>query len=122
YDGVSLNGWRVYDGLLVHWRPDDWVLKYDGQATGDDPNLWTQESWEDFQLIVDWRWPGAAERTMPRPVVLRSGVHARNDDGSENQVEVPLADSGIYLRGSPKAQVNIWQWPICSGEIWGYRT
>jgi hypothetical protein len=35
---------------------------------------------------------------------------------------VPIADSGIYLRGSSKAQINIWQWPIGSGEIWGYRT
>ena len=33
-----------------------------------------------------------------------------------------MADSGIYLRGSSKAQVNIWQWPVGSGEIWGYRT
>jgi len=31
-------------------------------------------------------------------------------------------DSGIYLRGSPKSQINIWNWPVGSGEIWGYRT
>jgi hypothetical protein len=36
---------------------------------------------------------------------------------------VPAAgDSGIYLRGSAKSQVNIWNWPVGSGEIWGYRT
>jgi hypothetical protein len=32
------------------------------------------------------------------------------------------ADSGIYLRGDTKAQVNIWCWPIGSGEVYGYRT
>jgi hypothetical protein len=31
-------------------------------------------------------------------------------------------DSGIYLRGSSKAQVNIWNWPVGSGEVYGYRT
>ena len=32
------------------------------------------------------------------------------------------ADSGIYLRGSSKAQANIWNNPLGSGEVWGYRT
>lgn len=31
-------------------------------------------------------------------------------------------DSGIYLRGSSKCQVNIWCNPLGSGEVWGYRT
>jgi len=31
-------------------------------------------------------------------------------------------DSGIYLRGSSKSQVNIWCSPMGSGEVWGYRT
>ena len=35
---------------------------------------------------------------------------------------MPDSDSGIYLRGSSKAQVNIWCWPIGSGEVYGYRT
>jgi hypothetical protein len=36
--------------------------------------------------------------------------------------EVPDAgDSGIYLRGNSKSQVNMWSWPIGSGEVYGYR-
>jgi len=31
-------------------------------------------------------------------------------------------DSGIYLRGQAKSQVNIWCTPMGSGEVWGYRT
>ena len=31
-------------------------------------------------------------------------------------------DSGIYLRGSSKAQVNIWCSELGSGEVYGYRT
>jgi len=31
-------------------------------------------------------------------------------------------DSGIYLRGQGKSQVNIWCNAMGSGEVWGYRT
>lgn len=31
-------------------------------------------------------------------------------------------DSGIYLRGQTKSQVNIWCNAMGSGEVWGYRT
>jgi len=55
------------------------------------------------------------------PVILPSGDYATNDDGSRKMVEVSDAgDSGIFLR-TAKAQVNIWCWPIGSGEVWGYR-
>ncbi len=31
-------------------------------------------------------------------------------------------DSGVYLRGQSKSQVNIWCHNMGSGEVWGYRT
>ncbi|MCF7675869.1 MAG: DUF1080 domain-containing protein, partial [Akkermansiaceae bacterium] len=37
-------------------------------------------------------------------------------------LEVEELDSGIYLRGSSKSQVNLWNWPVGSGEVYGYRT
>jgi hypothetical protein len=43
-------------------------------------------------------------------------------DGKDEMVEIDDADSGIYLRGSPRSQVNIWMWPVGSGEVYGYRT
>lgn len=36
------------------------------------------------------------------------------------EIDYP-GDSGIYLRGNSKSQVNIWNWPIGSGEVYGYR-
>lgn len=58
-----------------------------------------------------------------RPVILPNGDSALNDDGSPKEVEVADAgDSGIYLRGNSKSQVNIWCWPVGSGEVYGYRT
>ena len=37
-------------------------------------------------------------------------------------IAVPNTDSGVFLRGQHKSQVNIWCWPVGSGEVWGYRT
>ena len=122
YNGVDLSGWKTHGGLIGHWEPNDWRLRYDGKATGDDKHLWTKESFGDCELIVDWRWNGKYEETKQRPVVLPDGSHALNADGSDKLIDVPVADSGIYLRGSSKSQINIWQWPVGSGEIWGYRT
>src|SRR5262249_18094028 len=46
----------------------------------------------------------------------------KNADGKIVTVEIEDADSGIYLRGTDKCQINIWCWPAGSGEVWGYRT
>ena len=121
YNGSDLSGWQVHKGLVGHWQPSDWTLKYDGQAEGDPKDLWTQDSFRDFELIVDWRWNGAYEKTTKQPVVLPNGDYEKNPDGSTHEIDVPKADSGIFLR-SDAAQVNIWQWPIGSGELWDFRT
>lgn len=118
YTGVDLKGWKSEAATAQHWKPKDWVLAYDGQG-GD---LWTEKSYRDFQMIVDWRLPRPPVDT-PRPVFGPDGLDARNDDGSPVMQVVPDAgDSGIYLRGNSKSQVNIWCWPSGSGEVWGYRT
>jgi hypothetical protein len=56
------------------------------------------------------------------PIILPDGSHKKEADGKEVKVEIEDVDSGIYLRGQADAQVNIWMWPVGSGEVWGYRT
>jgi hypothetical protein len=121
YTGVDLAGWKMDDAHRGHWRATDWILDYDGKCESPDPHLWTTKEYRNFVLICDWRLP-----MKPRPkkfdVILPNGDEVRNDDGSIKQVELDDAgDSGIYLRGSEKAQVNITCKPIGSGEISGYR-
>jgi len=121
YNGLDLRGWRQVLGNEGHWNAKDWILDYDGKATGEDKNLWTQEEFGNFVLIVDWRLPDKPE-VENVPVILPNGSEATDSDGK--QVTVPVmdaGDSGIYLRGSSKSQINIWNWPVGSGEIWGYR-
>ena len=124
YNGLDLRGWRLPQGSRGHWQAKDWILDYDGksQARGDDRHLWTEKSFKNFVLIVDWKLP-AEPKVDHVPVILPDGSTLKDEKGEEITVPVMDAgDSGIYLRGKPKSQVNIWNWPVGSGEIWGYRT
>ncbi len=94
-----------------HWRARDWLIDYDGKGK----DLWTEKEYGNFQLVADWRLPRKPADTQ-RPVI-------KPDGSQEGTAVVPDAgDSGIYLRGSSKSQVNIWCWPVGSGEVYGYRT
>ncbi|HUU29886.1 MAG TPA: DUF1080 domain-containing protein [archaeon] len=122
YNGLDLRGWKDTPGNQGHWVANDWILEYDGKSQAEkDRDLWTVKDFKNFILIVDWRLP--AEPVFdPVPVVLPDGSHAVDENGQEVRVPVlDAGDSGIYLRGSSKSQVNIWNWPCGSGEFYGYR-
>jgi hypothetical protein len=122
YTGLDLRGWKQEAGHKGHWQAKDWVLDYDGKSEAGDKNLWTEQEFGNFTLIVDWRLP-AEPKIDNVPVVLPDGSEAADSQGKPLTVAVPDAgDSGIYLRGDSKSQINIWNWPVGSGEIWGYRT
>jgi hypothetical protein len=55
------------------------------------------------------------------PTVLPDGSYKNDENGQVIKTPRPNADSGIFVRGHGKAQVNIWCWPVGSGEVWGYR-
>ncbi|NBU42399.1 MAG: DUF1080 domain-containing protein, partial [Planctomycetia bacterium] len=116
FDG-TLAGWHEIDGKHGHWKANDWRLSYDGR--GD--SLWSDADYGDFELICDWRWTGKPVKAQV-PVIRPDGTSPAGPDGKPQTVEIDdFGDSGIYLRGSDKSQVNIWCWPIGSGEVYGYR-
>ena len=118
FNGADLTGWKVEGDAAKHWTIDDWVLSYDGKGT----DLWTEASYGDFEMIVDWRWTGDDQGKIRRPKFAPDGTDLRDAAGVVQTVEIGERDSGIYLRGNSKSQVNIWCWPTGSGEVWGYRT
>ncbi len=119
YNGVDFTGWDYTDEHKGHWKAADWVIDYDGKAK----DLWTKKEYGDFELIADWRWPVKKPVKRARPIIKPNGDYELDENGKQKTVEVDDAgDSGIYLRGSSKSQVNIWCWPIGSGEVYGYRT
>jgi len=125
YNGNDLREWVVAPGSEGHWTPQNWILNYDGQSEAEGEgakDLWTKEKFRNFQLIVDWR-QSKKPVVEEVPVVLPDGNYAVNAEGE--QVTVPVndaGDSGIYIRGDSKCQFNIWNWPVGSGEMYGYRT
>ena len=124
YNGLDLRGWKRVEGNKGHWQSRKWILAYDGKslAVGKDKHLWTEKEYRNFILMVDWRQP---QKPTPQdvPVILPNGDQAEDANGKEkNIVVLDAGDSGIYLRGTSKCQINIWNWPVGSGEIWGYRT
>jgi len=119
FNEKSLFGWK-HDPKATNWAVVDGILKHDGKPA-EIKDLWTEKEYGDFTMVFDWRWTGRGQKKA-QPVVLPDGNNKIGDDGKPVTDEIEEMDSGIYLRGSTKAQVNLWNWKIGSGEVYGYRT
>ena len=123
FNGRDLSGWKVPEGDNAHWKVLDDVIDYDAasEAKGD-KNLWTVREFGDFTLHVDWRIKETPYVNPGVPYILPDGSHARDGRGKTMSMALPDSDSGIMIRGSVRYQLNIWCWPIGSGEMYGIRT
>lgn len=118
FNGRDLSGWKVPEGDGGHWKVMDGVIDYDaGSEAKRDRSLWTDRAYGDFVLRLDWRLKEAPYLNRHVPYILPDGSHARDHQGREMHLSIPDADSGVLLRGSGHHQVNIWCWPIGSGEL-----
>ena len=123
FNGRDLTGWKVPAGDNGHWRVVDGVIDYDAesQASGE-KSLFSERSFRDFVLRAEWRLKSTPYVNPNVPIIRFDGSHKKDATGKEIRIPVPDSDSGIYVRGTSKAQINIWAWPIGSGEVYGYRT
>ncbi len=123
FNGRDFTGWTVPEGDGGHWKIVDGVIDYDAQSEArGDKSLWCDKELGDFVVRVDWRIKETPYVNPRIPYILPDGTHARDIQGSVMRMALPDSDSGIFLRDAGKAQVNIWCWPIGSGEMYGYRT
>ncbi len=123
FNGRDLTGWKIPPGDNGHWKLVNGVIDYDAQSEAPkDKNLWTEKSYRDFVLRVDWRIKATPYRNKNARIVMPDGSDKLDENGKVIQIDIPDSDSGILLRGTGKAQVNIWCWPVGSGEFYGYRT
>ena len=123
FNGKDFAGWKVPEGDNGHWKVLDGVIDYDAlsEAKGE-KHLFTEKEYGDFVFKVDWRLKEAPYMNNNVPVILPDGTHQLGADGKELKAPQLDADSGIYLRDRRgRSQVNIWTWPIGSGEVYGYR-
>ncbi|MGE5293584.1 MAG: DUF1080 domain-containing protein [Solirubrobacterales bacterium] len=122
FNGINLDGWTVRSPGNRDWRILDGVIDCDPHEGPGDRNLWAARSYGDFELWVDWRIRESPYVNRSAKVILPDGTYKKDDSGKDVLIEAPNTDSGIFLRGQHKSQVNIWCWPVGSGEVWGYRT
>ena len=122
FNGKDFTGWKVPEGDNGHWKIQGGVIDYDAasEAKGD-KNLWSEKQFTDFVLRVDWRIKETPYVNPNVPYILPDGSHARDVNGKEMKLALPDSDSGVILRGNVRNQVNIWCWPIGSGEMYGWR-
>jgi len=122
FNGKDFTGWKVPDGDNGHWKIVDGVIDYDAQSDAPgDKNLWSVGEYGDFVLRLEWRIKETPYVNPNVPIIRVDGTHKKDADGKEIRLAVPDSDSGVFVRGSSRAQINIWAWPIGSGEVYGYR-
>jgi hypothetical protein len=123
FNGRDLTGWTIPEGDNGHWKVVNGVIDYDAMSeAAKDKNLWSVKEYKDFVLRVDWRIKATPFRNKNARIVMPDGHDKLDENGKPILIDVPDSDSGVFLRGSGKAQVNIWCWPVGSGEFYGYRT
>lgn len=123
FNGKDLSGWTPPVGDNGHWKVVDGVIDYDAESEAkEDKTLWCNQDLKDFVLMVDWRIKETPYTNPSVFYVLPDGTHGKDVTGKELNLALPDSDSGVFLRGAGTYQVNIWCWPIGSGEMYGVRT
>ncbi len=123
FNGKDLTGWKIPVGDNGHWKVVNGAIDYDASSEAkDDKNLWTTKSFKNFELLVDWRIKEVPYVSKNMKIVMPDGTNKKDAQGKEINLTAPDSDSGIVPRGFGKAQFNIWNWPVGSGEMYGYRT
>lgn len=118
FNGKNFDGWK--NGTSPEWTISNRILKHSGKR-GEPADLWTEKEYGDCTMVFDWRWTGTGPLEK-HPTILPDGNSKLGADGQPILTEIQEFDSGIYLRGNVESQVNLWNWDIGSGEVFGYRT
>jgi hypothetical protein len=122
FNGRDFTGWTLPKGEKASWNVINGVIDCEAlHEPSIEKDLWTEKEFGDFVLRMEWRLKDTPFLNTHVPIVRPDGTHQKNSRGEEIRIAVPDVDSGVYLRGTSKAQVNIWAWPIGSGEVYGYR-
>lgn len=120
FNGKDFTGWKVPEGDGGAWQVVDYMIDYDADSKAEEKHLWTEASYGDFAVHVEWRFKEASGM-HDMPFILPDGSYKKDDNGEVIKTPTPNSDSGILLRGS-NHQVNLWNWNTGSGELWSVRT
>lgn len=107
FNGRDLEAWDAYlveEGVGKDdvWSVEDGILVCKGEPGG---YLYTRDDFQDFRLVVEWRWPeepgnsGVLLRVDPEPVMLPSSVEAQLRSGSAGDM---YGFQGFAISGDPE--------------------
>jgi hypothetical protein len=117
FSGKDFTGWKFNDTLAPVWALKGSHFVSTAGVKGGHFDLWSEKSYRDFELIVDWRLVNPPVK-IARPTFTPDGLYARDAQGQIIKAEIlDAGDSGIFLRGRPDYQVNLWSQPMGSGDI-----
>ena len=94
FNGKDLTGWKIPAGDNGHWKVVDGVIDYDAESesTAADKSLWSERSYGDFTLHVDWRIKATPYVNPNVPIIKPDGTHKKDADGKEIRISVPDSD------------------------------
>lgn len=121
FDGQTWNGWVHPAHLDGVWEIVDGVIRLrvdqPKRERGKSYDLATVHRFRNFVLTVDWRLTGEP-RIKPLQLLTADGLEQHDAQGKLiMQDYLSWGDSGVFLRGTRAAQVNIWCQPCGSGEV-----
>ena len=115
FNGKDLKQWVLPKGEHT-WKIVDGIIDYESKGG----NLTTKKSFSDYVLKLDWRFKRTAGPPYNAKIFDQDGNQKLDADGKPMTRPIKNADSGIFVRGSGKSQVNLWCWPCGSGQLWAF--
>jgi hypothetical protein len=121
FDGTTWNGWVHPAHLEGVWEIADGVIRLRAvqpkHERGKSYDLATTQRFRNFVLALEWRLTGET-KMKPLQLLTADGLEQHDAQGKLIMREYSSwGDSGVFLRGSRAAQVNIWCQPCGSGEV-----
>ena len=95
FNGINLDGWNVRQAENRDWQVVDGVIDCNPHEGQGDRNLWTIESYGDFELLVDWRIKDSPYINRAGKIILPDGTYKKDDYGKEMLIEVKTAPEGL---------------------------
>jgi hypothetical protein len=86
FTGLDLSGWQASDDVKKHWKPADWMLRYDGSGH----MLRSEKTYGDAEFIADFRFPAKKDKIESCIFVLREATK------TEQGVTLSIAADGGY--------------------------
>ena len=117
FNGKDLEQWVLPKGEHT-WKIVDGIIDYESKGG----NLTTKKSFSDYVLKLDWRFKRTAGPPYNAKIFDQDGNQKVDANGKRMTQPIKNADSGIFVRGSGKSQVNLWCWPCGSGQLWAFHT